>query len=236
MTNKSTYFKYQKGNLDVAYLIGIYLSKGRLNRDTSQLEVTTLDLEVCDRIAKAAFSLFGIRSEIKQKNKFFQVHIPNKSLCLWLTGSTENKSSLPKCVFGESREWQKELLSGIFDGDGFYALSQDRMQNAPTVHWFFKIAINTSKYNYVAGLPKLLDSMGIKYYYKKNFDKFGKLTGIELDIDPESYIRNGLFCYSARKQERVGIVGDYLMERSTTARPAGTNLYQKIQSGLYGNI
>ena len=224
-------FDYQCGSLDIAYLLGIYLTDGYIHRGSSlRLAVVVLDKEICDRMALAATSLFQkspmIRQVVKmykeQEKLYWKIEICSNSLCEWLSQVTNGKTRIPDFVFSESREWKLEFLAGALDGDGFATFSTNRYKTksgkSPT--WYAQLGICGVRDNtYLNDVPRLLDQLGVKYYIGYTPPrKEGYLEQQRILIRPESFLLNELYFYVQRKKDKVSRFSEYLGTRSQTKR------------------
>lgn len=231
MRNKYTQndFYYQYGSLDIAYLLGVYLTDGYIHRGSSlRLAMVVRDREICDRVALAAKSLFQkspmVRQVVKmykEKEKlYWKVEVCSSSLCKWLHQVTYDKTELPDLVFSESREWKLELLAGMLDSDGWATFSQNRYKTKsgkpPT--WYSQVGICGVRDNtYLSDVPRVLDQLGVRYkigYLPPR--KEGYLEQQRVLINPESFLLNGLYFYIQRKIDKVSQISEYISRHTFT--------------------
>lgn len=205
-------FQHVPGNLDIAYILGIYLTDGYVvyNESSGQykLELLCLDKSIHERFQLANKNLFGKYGSISPKKiKYFSSLICSKSLVEWLVETTNHKKVLPQFVYDENLDWKKEFLAGLLDGDGYFSISKSRYEtlNGKGESWYTQIGIVGCMYDcYLTGVPKLLDSMGIKYgIHKKPPRQEHYRWQQHVIIRPTSFYENNLYFYCDRKQKKV---------------------------------
>lgn len=208
-------FTFNKDDLDVAYLLGIYLTDGYVKPDCVTMRVRVIDQDIAQNVVNIHNKLFGRNTKVlgpiqSGKSIVYEGNVYSKSFCDWLITETELKSRLPLWVYKQSNEWVLSFLSGLLDGDGFINISKRRYKNSPTgkINWSCDIGLCGIHDSYIKDLPKLLNKHGIRFYENTRIDKRPNrtkpITKIQFVIS--SFIENNLFFQCNRKSEKLLLV------------------------------
>lgn len=214
-------FSYTTNNLDIAYLLGIYLTDGFTTKNhnrTRRLGLTVLDKSIQNRFQDAGSGLFGKRNSIFTNNeKYWSSWIYSIQLCNWLNTVTQDKKWLPDFVYTESVEWQKEFLAGLIDGDGWATFSPNRYKTKdgkPTETWYCQIGLVGLLDSYMTGVPRLLDMLRVEHsgLKKRAPRKDGYQWQAVILIRPKSFLENGLYFHCERKASKVEGFSKYISQ------------------------
>lgn len=208
-------FAYESGNLDLAYLLGMYLTDGCVKWTKSgQFRLKSIDKDIAENIAMIGYRLFGHMPIISfQKNggtskgNHYEVSIYSKDLCKWLEDSTDHKRYLPPFVYGESVEWRKEFLAGLLDGDGWCSVSFVRKKNNPTgnASWWASIGLCGMTDTYMNGMSKFFATMNIDFSHYDSITKAGTSMR-EYKLKTSSFVENNLYFRCKRKSDKLDII------------------------------
>lgn len=205
-------FIIDENSLDIAYLLGVYLTDGSIYKGAFRLN--SIDLDFMERVADILYRLIGLRPNIreiarrsKKHSQAWEMAITCHELCDWLLEKTNKKMNVPQFVFQQSLDWQKEFLAGVMDGDGFISIQHER-PNKTTGHIVknVKIGFCGLKNSYMLDMRSLLDKMGIRYSYTD------KIKGPDLqemryyDIRALQFVEHGLYFKIERKVRKTIIM------------------------------
>lgn len=198
---RNTDFKFIRNDLDIAYLLGIFITKGSPHFKRKTFIVRSIDREVCERVQVACKLLFNKDYAIKQSGNYYSIEVGHRSLLAWLVGVTENKNSVPNLIYKQSRDWQNEFMAGILDGAGWVSVSEERQDKERNLSWWVSIGISGPAEKYIKDIARFLQRISVPFRFKA--DDTIRSPNASLIFDPEHFINSGFYFYSLRKQARL---------------------------------
>jgi hypothetical protein len=225
-------FVFDKNNLDIAYLLGMYLTDGYIYKDNYRFRLRVIDEDLAQNIADIALRLFGkevkvrkVRADNCVQGYYFQAEICSKSLCEWLRQQTTDKKYIPEWVYIQDDTWKKEFLAALIDGDGHVSVNHRHFKNErqnPT--WVCNIGLCGEVGTYIMGMRRLLDEMNIKHSYKDSPPRDGNnATMRKIYFQPHSFIENNLYVKCKRKLKNLGTIIEH-------------NIGMKIKPRILSNV
>ncbi len=214
-------FIFDEENLDIAYLLGLYLTDGYVTPNCKYFRLRCTDRDLCENVRQIALSLFGNSLEVKDHSKYYpkakkdvyEVMIRSETLCEWLVSQTTTKKYLPSWIYTTSLEWKKSFIAGCIDGDGYISVNQRRYKNNPTdaLAWCSTIGLCGEKGMYIDGMHKLFDSIGLEYSYSDTPPKRENETATmrNFNILPHSFVSNEMYVKCERKLKNLNTIKEY---------------------------
>lgn len=214
-------FIFDENDLDIAYLLGLYLTDGYVVPLGKYFRLRCTDYDLCEKVKNISQKLFGTSLEIKNhsiyypraKKQVFEIMIRSKTLCDWLITQTTKKKYLPKWIYDMPLDWKKEFIAGCIDGDGYITTNQRRYINNPTgeLQWCSTIGLCGEKGMYIDGMNKLFNSIGLIYSYSDAPPKRENETATmrKFNILPHSFIDKEMYVKCARKVNHLNIIKEY---------------------------
>ena len=234
-------FEYTKGNLDIAYLLGIYLTDGyvkdeRYRKRGMSMRLRVVDRDIAENVQRVANNLVGQTYNIRKvppkkanRQPFYEISIHNLSLCEWLKNVTgDSKDYMPNFVYTESKEWQKEFLAGLIDGDGWVSVRLARKNARPDLpsSWWASIGLCGDSSKYFKDIRKLLTYMNVDHSYTSYYDR----AVDEVRIKTSSFVENDLYFKCERKAKKVEIIKLYHIGQKYNTQPLSLNVVQRLDA------
>lgn len=198
-------------SLNMAYLLGVYLTDGSIYKGLFRLN--SIDYDFMERVADILEELGGKRPNIrevirrsKNHSQAWEMAITNHELCEWLERVTDKKQKLPEFVFRMSLDWQKEFLAGILDGDGWISLTEQTNKTTGHIRKAARIGFIGIKNSYMLDIQKLLAKMGIVYSYRDRQRENHLQEMREYTIRPKYFVEAGLYFRIERKVKKTIIM------------------------------
>lgn len=223
---KDCSLKTKEPCIELAYIMGCYLSDGWVHKDVFELH--SLDKEYCEEVIRCLkvvidgefnetiryyeMEQLNKNKKIKYRRGQYRIRVRSTDLCSYLISITNSKQTIPESYVIKNSEISKSLLCGLMDGDGFVSTSKK------TLHRFSGYKLGLCGHSYIYGAvnkyPALFDSIGIRYKttIQKN-DSPGFLVYI---LDKKSFIDNNCYFKIQRKQDRIETIKKLYMVTSTS--------------------
>lgn len=201
-------------SLDIAYLLGIYLTDGYVTKESIRLRV--VDLDIAERFASIGFTIFAKHPKIyKFKNKskngynnqdFYEVNIFGKKLCSWITELTDTKAKIPDFAYSMNIDWKKEFIAGIIDGDGWCSVQQQSYGPHQKLCWTGWIGFTGQQQSYISQMGDFLDTTGVDYAVSAKQVGTRNTVMLEYRFKNKSFVENGLYFRCKRKQDNLDTI------------------------------
>lgn len=197
----------QSAGKSYAYLLGVYLGDGCVTtgRGYLRFRLNTIDMDFALAVKKAICDLssyavtVNVHAVRASKKPNVSLACGDPALCERLMAETDGKMTLPSVVFGWPVEWQREVIAGLMDSEGFVA----RKTNATTGRSYYMGFKSCDVW--VPDFIRLLQGVGIRVgkVSQEKPRKPGYKTPTRFAIKMQSWVDSGCRFNIARKQERV---------------------------------
>jgi len=139
---------------DMAYILGVYLGDGYINRGS--LRLLAKDKSFIERVIVSLFRLFGEKVPIKEtkhgKRIYYYITFSSKKLTDYLKRITQNKTTIPTSLFKARESVRSSLIEGFFDSEGSISF----VDNIPLIR------ISQKNKKILLQVKKILESIGIE--------------------------------------------------------------------------
>ncbi len=227
-------------NKNLAYLIGVFLGDGSIKNRSFILQA--IDKDFINFTAEALSTNTKNKITVGEKNRLttankivYFVNNCDVELQKILLSITNNRKNLP-IDFDEWEDFfQKELIAGLLDSEGYVSMSRIHYYNGQKV---FNMTIGIGAVDtWIYELHSFLKKNGIKVgSITRETLKSGKIFA-KFTFNKKSFIENGYYFKIFRKQQRIENY-KILFPGSTTKRNIPKTLYtkEKISEGLKGRV
>lgn len=195
-------------NKRLAYIIGVFLGDGSIDKkqntfclqvideDFADKTITSLQQESQNTVRKVLMS----RKTNAHKN-VFGVYLSDVTLCKYLIEITNNRKNLPVGFEKWETIFQKELISGLLDSEGYVAISRVHQYNKNEV---FNMVIGIGAIDtWIYELHQFLQSQGVMVgVITRETLKSGKIFA-RFSFNKKSFIEHNLYFNIKRKQDRI---------------------------------
>jgi len=223
-------------NKNLAYIIGVFLGDGTICSDKRTFNLQVIDKDFAEETVKSLKELSNNKVSFKEMNRLtkanrivYGVYLSDIKLCNKLLEITNNRKNLPIDFEKWEYIFQKELISGLLDSEGYVSMTKIHTYNNQKV---FNMTIG------IGATDTWLYEL-YKFCQTKNI-KIGKLTREKLKsgkifakfiFNKKSFISNGLYFKIFRKQQRIENY-KILFPGSTTRRNIPNTNETKIKKSL----
>lgn len=195
-------------NKNLAYILGVFLGDGSIDKSNRTFTLQTIDKDFSEKTSKCLKELSNNKVTSGQVNRLtsanrivFTSSVSDAIFCRELQNLTHNRKNLP-IDFGEwEKIWQRELISGLLDSEGYISKTREHIYNGQKVCdlkigigacdlWLYELHLFCQQNGIKVGIitREILKS-------DKIFAKFG--------FNKKSFIDNGLYFNIKRKQDRL---------------------------------
>ena len=212
----------------LAYFIGALLGDGsmpqvkyRAGQYPIQFEV--IDQDLMDNINDCFEKIVGRKAYvyIKEpsrigKRKTLYSRILNKAFYQYLEEITAFKKLIPEIIMeSNDKEVVKNFVAGIMDTDGFITKGTDNRNIKGKRGWQMMMGINNTD-PWLFQLRWLMKKWGVVVSGLKNegITGLGNKERWRMQINKESFIKSGFFFKIKRKQDRLNIYKEWLLNHS----------------------
>ena len=206
-------------SLDIAYLLGVYMSDGHCRQGKSGAYVYTqrsIDRNFLEYVQDCFGREYGKRGKIylhenggfslKKGNRktIFKLEISSKEHFNRMIGWTNKKEIVPESVRHGKRSVKENFLAGLMDGDGWISLGLARNGN----NIYFQVGL-ASISPWIDDVARLFHSIDIRTTTIK------KMSGKEnrrFFVNVVDFIRSGIRFRIGRKQNRLELIARLLRD------------------------
>jgi len=223
-------------NKNLAYIIGVFLGDGTICYDKRTFGLQVIDKDFAEETAKSLKELSNNKIRLNEENRrttanriVYAVYLSDIELCNKLLEITNNRKNLPI----EFEKWdyifQKELIAGLLDSEGYVSMTKIHIYNNQTV-FDMRIGIGATD-TWLYELYKFCQTKNIKVgRLTREKLKSGKIFA-KFIFNKKSFINNGLYFKIFRKQQRIENY-KILFPGSTTKRSIPNTEETRIKKSL----
>lgn len=187
-------------NIDLAYLLGVYLSDGSAHRSGRNWVVSLLarDKDFVAETAEVVGRVVGKNVSLYQDRDYWKFSLYSKDLVLYLWDVTSHKEKIPESIMYGSLQVKLAFIAGLLDGDGFVFHNKQGQYQVGFV----------GTHNWVRDtLPGLLQSLGVRVHrittrWPKTKFKTNKPIH-RVGVNVHSFIAAGGHARMQRKNQRL---------------------------------
>jgi len=202
-----------------AYSIGAFLGDGSFrfvpgsgNGSCYVTEVTTMDKEVPERVAKEVNDSFETNYKIMERKtpkgtKMYIFRAYKKVVQEYFRLMTDNRHSVPKEILEGSRQVKLDFLAGIFDTDGSVKFTETWNGSRTKKNPRWQLGFTNTVPEMVMGVGALLHGLGVKVGKFHIVPRGGYRTQYAIYPNIKDFIKAGCYFQASRKEKRLH---DYL--------------------------
>lgn len=209
----------------LCYIIGVYLGDGCVtyNTDTRKsyprryftFKINSIDLDFLEHVKECLSILLSnnnipinkVDSNRYSTGGIYNISVQDENLCQILVSLTNKKEFIPRLIFEETKDNQKEFLSGCMDSDGYIAVATKILSKSR-----FQLGIKKHK-GWIDDLPFLLNILNIRLKKREICapNKEGYEETIRLILDIDSWILSGSYFNISRKNKKIQLYKESFM-------------------------
>ena len=146
--------------IKLSYLLGAFLGDGcaYVGKNSYQFSITSEDYDLCYKVNRICFDLFGLRGRVKSVNNkkgklsYYQLVVCSKYLVNFVKEITKNKSKFPQF---KTTDEKIAFCQGLMDTDGWISLV-----NAKDGYQRYRVGFKNTAL-WTSSFRKIISSIGV---------------------------------------------------------------------------